>query len=282
MLGLSSMEVPMNVPMNEARGSSAAQSALWGARALDWAEGQESNHEPLYLDVLERLAIKPGGRLLDAGCGSGLFCALASKRGLRVSGFDATEPLLAIARTRAPEVDFRKGDLESLPYEAGSFDLVTGFNSYQYAADPTRALEEARRVVRPGGHVVIATWGRPDRCEAAAFLAALKPLLPPPRPGAGGPFALSDETALRTLATAAGLTPREVRDVSCAFAYPSLEAALRGLLSAGPTVAAIQTSGEEAVRDAVTRALEPFTSRSGAVRLENEFRYVVAEAVRAA
>jgi hypothetical protein len=125
--------------------------------------------------------------------------------------------------------------------------------------------------------VVIATWGRPERCEAAAYLAALKPLLPPPKPGAGGPFALSDETALRALATSAGLAPVAVHDVGCAFAYPSLDAALRGLLSAGPVVAAIQRSGEEAVREAVTRALEPFTSRSGAVRLENEFRYVVAE-----
>jgi hypothetical protein len=155
--------------------------------------------------------------------------------------------------------------------------VVTGFNSYQYAADPTRALTEARRVTRRGGQVVIATWGRPDKCEAAAYLAALKPLLPP-RPGAGGPFALSDETALRTLATSAGLGAKDVHDVPCAFVYPNQEAALRGLLSAGPAVAAIATSGEEAVREAVKRALEPFTSRSGEVRLENEFRYLVAEA----
>jgi SAM-dependent methyltransferase len=268
----------MNMPTNEARGSSAAQSALWGARAADWAKDQEANHEALYLDVLERVAIEAGSRVLDAGCGSGLFCALASKRGLRVSGFDATEPLLAMARTRVPDVDFRKGDLESLPYDAGSFDLVTGFNAYQYAADPARALAEARRVTRRGGRVVIATWGRPERCEAAAYLAALKPLMPPPKPGAGGPFALSDESSLRALATSAGLSPATVHDVACAFAYPSLDAALRGLLSAGPAVAAINASGEPAVRDAVTRALEPFTSRSGAVRLENEFRYLIAEA----
>jgi SAM-dependent methyltransferase len=268
----------MNMPINEARGSSTAQSALWGARAVDWAEAQEPAHEALYLDVLERVVIPKGSRLLDAGCGSGLFCALASKRGLRVSGFDATEALLAIARTRVPDVEFRNGDLESLPYEAGSFDLVTGFNAYQYAADPERALVEARRVTRRGGRVVIATWGRPDRCEAAAYLGALKPLMPPPKPGAKGPFALSDENALRTLATSAGLAPIAVHDIACAFAYPSVEAALRGLLSAGPAVAAIQTSGESAVRDAVIRALEPFTSRSGTVRLENEFRYLVAEA----
>src|SRR5262249_8916052 len=87
-------EGPMNMSMSEAFGSSAAQRALWGARAADWAEGQEPTHEALYLDVLERVAIQAGSRLLDAGCGSGLFCALASKRGLRVSGFDATEPLL--------------------------------------------------------------------------------------------------------------------------------------------------------------------------------------------
>jgi ubiquinone/menaquinone biosynthesis C-methylase UbiE len=268
----------MNVSTNPVRGSSVAQSALWGARAADWAEDQEANHAALYLDVLEHVALEAGSRVLDAGCGSGLFCVLASKRGLRVFGFDATEPLLAIARTRAPDVEFRKADLESLPYEAASFDLVTGFNSYPYAADPARALAEARRVTRRGGRVVVATWGRPNRCEAAAYLAALKPLMPPPKPGAGGPFALSDETALRALAESVDLAPTSVHDVPCAFEYPTRDAALRALLSAGPAVAAIETSGEEAVRDAVTRALEPFISRSGAVRLENEFRYLVAKA----
>jgi SAM-dependent methyltransferase len=253
--------------------TSTRQGRLWGARARDWAEGC---HEPLYNDVLERLPIGAGSRVLDAGCGAGRFCALAIARGARVVGIDAAEPLLVQARTHAPSADLRVCDLEALPFAAEEFDVVTGFNSFQYAGDPAAAVGEARRVVRSGGHVVIATWGRPEHCEAAAYFAALRPLVPAPPSGGGGPFALSDEAAFRSLATNAGLAPAGLRDVLCVFAYPDVETALRALLSAGPAVAAIETSGEATVRAALTRALEPFTSRTGAVRLENEFRYLVA------
>jgi SAM-dependent methyltransferase len=273
------MEVTVMDPREGAEaGSAFAQSALWGERAEDWAAVQEACSEPLYRDVLERVGIGAGVALLDAGCGAGMFCVLATERGAAVAGLDATPPLLAVARRRAPAADLREGDLEALPFPGGAFDVVTGFNSFQYAADPLRALREARRVARRGATVVVATWGRPDRCEAAAYLAALKPLVPPPKPGAGGPFALSDETALRALVSGAGLEPRSVHDVACVFAYADRATALRGLLSAGPPVAAIRHSGETAVIEAVTRAIEPFTSRTGAVRLENEFRYLVAKA----
>jgi len=275
------MEASMSVEPNvrvHSPGSRPLQSGLWGERATDWAEAQEACHETLYRDVLERLAIRGGTRLLDVGCGSGMFCSLALERGAEVRGLDATEPLLAIARTRAARADLRVGDLETLPYEAKSFDVVTGLNSFQYAADPVKALAEARRVTRSGGQVVVATWGRPERCEAGAYFAAMKPLMPPPKPGAGGPFALSDAGALEALAKGAGLTPMEIRDVPCVFTYPDLDTALRGLLSSGPAVAAIRTSGEAAVRQAVAGALEAFTSRTGTVRLENEFRYLVGAA----
>jgi SAM-dependent methyltransferase len=84
---------------------------------------------------------------------------------------------------------------------------VSGINAFQYATRPEVAAAEAARVVRHGGRVAIATWGRPDDCEAAAHLGALGALLPPPPPGAPGPFALSRPGALASLARAAGLQP---------------------------------------------------------------------------
>src|SRR5205814_1806979 len=125
-----------------------------------------------------------------------VFASLATKRGAKVTGLDAAAPLVEIARTRVPEGDFRVGELEQLPYADGSFDLVTGFNSFQYAAEPVNALQEARRVVRGDGRVVIAVWGKPEQCELADYLAALGALLPPPPPGAPGPWALSEDGAL--------------------------------------------------------------------------------------
>jgi SAM-dependent methyltransferase len=237
----------------------------------------EGEMRPLYEAVLRRLEVGAGTRVLDVGCGAGGFLELAASRGAVLSGLDATPELLAIARRRVPGAKIDQGDLESLPFGDASFDLVTGFNSFQYAANAVQGLREARRVVRDGGRVVVATWGRPEDCEAANYLAALKPLLPPPPPGAGGPFALSDESTLRALVENADLAPVVVADVDCPWKLPDLTVALRALMSSGPVVLAIRTSGEAKVRAAVTEAIAPYRTSDGGYRIENKFRYLVAE-----
>lgn len=80
-----------------------------------------------------------------------MAAALSASLGATVAGLDASEALLEIARERTPGGDFRRGDLEALPFEDDSFDLVTGFNSFQYAGNAAQALREAGRVTRPGG-----------------------------------------------------------------------------------------------------------------------------------
>jgi len=257
-------------------GSARIQSQLWSARARDWAEVQEATVLPLYQEVLTRTGIKPGTKLLDVGCGSGMLCGLAAERGSVVSGFDATPAFIDFAKSRVPHGDFAVGDMESLPYREATFDVVTGFNSFQYAATPVNALREARRVAARDALFVVAVWGRPGDCDAAAYLAALGKLLPPPPPGAPGPFALSDDAALRQLVSAAGMTPIEVNDIDCPWFYKDEETALRGLMSAGPAVKATQTSGEDSVREAVLTSMAPFLSKSGEYRLKNKFLYVVA------
>jgi SAM-dependent methyltransferase len=219
-----------------------------------------------------------GTSVLDIGCGAGLFCALASERGARIWGLDASDALVAIARGRVPHGEFQVGEMEALPYREQTFDVVTGFNSFQFAVNPVTALAEARRVARPGAPVVIATWGKPEHSEAAEYLAALRPLLPPAPPGAPGPFALSADGALAAFATGAGLAPQSVDEVECPLEYPDLETALRGLLSAGPAVRAIQVSGEDRVREAVVQALAPYRLSSGGYRLEHSFLFMVATA----
>jgi hypothetical protein len=119
-------------------------------------------------------------------------------------------------------------------------------------------------------------WGKPEDCEAAAYIKALGSQLPPPSPGAPGPFALSQEGALAALAKEAGLTPTTVRDVDADWVYPDLETALRGMLSAGVAVRAMRHSGESAVRDAVATAIAPFRAATGSYRLRNKSRFLLA------
>ncbi|HEY1800180.1 MAG TPA: class I SAM-dependent methyltransferase [Terriglobales bacterium] len=262
----------------EKRTTSVVNGRLWGSAAEDWAAFQEGVCRKVYVDAFDRVKLGPGTQYLDAGCGAGMAAQIARERGAQVSGLDASESLLGIARRRVPEGDFRQGELEMLPFEDNSFDLVTGFNSFQYAANPGAALAEAKRVARPGSSVVVMTWGKPEGMEAASLVAALRPLLPAPPPGAPGPFALSEEAALRGFATAAGLEPIEVVDVDCPWMYPDLATAMRGLGSSGVAARAAENSGKAKVDEAHKKALEPFRREDGSYRIGATFRYLMARA----
>ena len=259
-------------------GSASMQGDLWGDRIRDWADIQEGHSRPLFDDVLRASQVHPGIEHLDVGCGAGLAAYLSVQKGANVWGIDAAAGLVAIAKDRIPGGDFRVGEMEDLPYDDRSFDVVTGFNSFQYAADPVHALQEARRVSRPGATVVVATWGNPGDCEAAAYIQALGTLIPSPPPGTPGPFALSEEGQLAEFAAKAGLTPVRVKDVECPWTYSDLGTALRGLISAGPAVKAVRNSGEALVREALVQVLAPYRNASGVYRMENRFRYLIARA----
>ena len=258
--------------------SAGVNGRLWGMRASDWAEIQEGTVRPVYEAVFNHVGLYSGMQYLDAGCGAGMAAQIAAGRGASVHGLDAADELLDIARTRTPAGDFRLGEIEELPFASDSFDLVTGFNSFQYAANPVIALTEARRVAKPGAMVVVMTWGKPEGMPAAALLGALRPLMPPPPPGTPGPFALSDETALRAFATSAGLEPTSVMDVDSPWQYPDLETALRGLVSSGNVQRTIENTSETTVREAYAAALVPFRQPDGGFYIGATFRCLFARA----
>jgi cyclopropane fatty-acyl-phospholipid synthase-like methyltransferase len=105
-----------------------------GARPADWAVS-EDQQTPTYGATLERIALEPGQTVLDIGCGAGAFLRLVSEHGARACGLDASENLIAFARRRLPDADLRVGEMEALPYQDDTFDLVTGFNAFFFASD---------------------------------------------------------------------------------------------------------------------------------------------------
>jgi SAM-dependent methyltransferase len=267
--------------VDQAGGSATVQRDLWAERARDWAEVMEGWNGwgiPLYRQVLERLSVGSGTDLLDVGCGAGRFCRIAADRGAHVSGIDATVPFVEIARERTRGGDFRVGDMEALPWPDDSFDVVTGFNSFFFAADLVRALREARRVARPGGTVALTVFGRPERCESTPMFAALGQVLPSESGEDEDGPALHQEGVLESLAKEAGLVAREAGYLEVVEEYPDLDTLLRGYLAHGSVVRAVRSTDEPRVRDALSQGVGPLISASGGVRIEDEYRYLVASA----
>lgn len=257
-------------------GTAQVQGELWSAQARNWANFLEKFHAPLYKSVFDRVGVSRGTRLLDVGCGAGLAAQLAAELGAQVTGIDAAPAFIEIARERVMDGDFLVGDMEELPFAGASFDVITGFNSFQHAANPVAALKEAKRTARGGGQIAIVTWGKPQECEHAPVMAAIAALLPPSPIRTGGPFAFTEPGRLEALLEQAGLPAGESGEIASTFAWPDDETAWKAISSAGPTVMAVRYAGEEKVKQVVLDSLLPFRTSNGGYREENKFRYVIA------
>jgi SAM-dependent methyltransferase len=208
---------------------------------------------PVWSAVADVAEIGSGTTVLDVGCGTGGFCALAAERGALVHGIDGLPDRIERAQRLVPAGDFRVGLMEALPWPAGSFDVVTGFNSFQYAFDVETALREALRVSRPGGRLAVSKWGRPEDNEFFAFLGVL-----------GQPTAdLHDpvDAAFERL----GLTPEIDAHVPVVMEMADDEALAAALASAGGRASAAR----------VVEAAAPWRRPDGGYRFTNRMRYRV-------
>jgi ubiquinone/menaquinone biosynthesis C-methylase UbiE len=125
----------------------------------EWSETYDTRPNPVIqleapaVDAL--LAEVPAGIALDAACGTGRHSATLHRLGHRVIGVDASEAMLAKARAKAHEADFRLGRLEQLPVDDASVDLAVCSLALTHVAELTRPVVELARVLRPGGRLVI-------------------------------------------------------------------------------------------------------------------------------
>ena len=249
---------------------------LWGMRADEWALTEEQQL-PTYEAAIDRLGIGDGHRVLEVGCGSGVFLRAAADRGAAATGIDSSARVVGLPRARVPVAVSAVGDLQELPYQDHAFDVVAGFNSFFFAADMVAALREAGRVAKPGGEVVIQVWGRHGTCDLDAIKPIVRPFFPGADPNAPPPPDLAEPGLLEELASAAGLTPREAFDVSWAYVYDDQDALTRSLLAAGG-VGAAAGEREAEVRAALIDVLAPYRTADGGYRLGNAWHFLVATA----
>ena len=249
------------------------QTRTWGARARDWAEYQELQAKPLYEAILNKSNIKSSTTFLDVGCGTGLLCQMASNRGARVSGFDASEPMLKIANERVQNGSFILGDMTNLPYENNSFDIVTIINTIQLHEDPLSVLNECTRVSKRGGKLIIGTFGKPDECNTSSFIRAIQSLVSSVKKM--DPFAFSGKGELERLAENSGLSVLSTDSVDCPWNYASEEIMMKALLSPGLSEVAIETVGMTKVKETIQRSVSIYRTSARGYHIPNRFRYLI-------
>jgi SAM-dependent methyltransferase len=117
----------------------------------------------LFVPALVRAAgAKPGVRLLDLACGTGVAAQAAAEAGARVTGVDFSPAMLAAAQRLHPSLDFHAGDAEALPFADASFDAVVANFGIHHVEHPERAITEARRVLAGGGILAFTVWAAPE------------------------------------------------------------------------------------------------------------------------
>jgi Methyltransferase domain len=132
----------------------------------------------------------------------------------------------AAARELKP-ADLRVGPIERLPWRDESFDLVTGFNAFQFAGDFVAALTEAGRARR----VAICSWGRIEDRQVHAILAPLREVEPPPQDTSPyDPPPIGEPGVLEDLARRAGLDPERADEVEVPYEFPDRPTLERSLL----------------------------------------------------
>ena len=260
-------------------GSADVQGPLWGAEAGTWSKTQEPHHGPLFTAMLKATAVGPAMHVLDVGCGGGFSSGLAVERGAQVTGLDAAEGMIDHARAAVPDAEFHVGDMEKMPFEDHSFDVVFAGNAVQYAADLVSALREFRRVCKPGGQIVAGLFGPSEKVAFKSVFNALQQVAPPPPASAkpGGPFALSQPGLLAEKFEEAGLRVAATGNADCPFHYPNFEEFYLGTVrAAGPGQRILQLVEEQTLKSAVATAARPFTAADGSITIQpNVFIYVV-------
>ena len=214
--------------------------------------------------LLEAAEIQDGDRVLDVACGTGIVArraaSLAGVNGT-VVGLDINEEMLAVADETAAEIqasiEWRKGEATDLPFSDEAFDVVCCQQALQFFDDPEAAVGEMRRVLTPGGRVVLSVW-RPLGYQPG-YVALADALAQYIGADAGemmrSPFPVWDGEELRTLLRDASFDDVSVIIEIGSVRYPSVAEFVRREAASSPLAEPIATV-DRTVRDELIQEVE--------------------------
>jgi SAM-dependent methyltransferase len=212
---------------------------------------------------LDWLALAPGLRWVDVGCGNGAFTELILRHcaPVEVQGIDPSEGQLDYARLRpgAAGAVFRQGDAQALPYASDGFDVAVMALVIFFLPDPASGVAEMSRVVRPGGWVAAYGWdgevgGSPTQPLQDAIVEAGGEDVRPPS------YWASYRAHLRDLWTTAGLRDVEVRPITARRSFEDFESFWSATSGTGRpkiSLASLGPEGAARVKERLRAAMPP-------------------------
>lgn len=239
--------------------------------------------QPYAEDLAARLPVRPGMRVLEAACGTGIvterLVARLGGEGTLVAT-DLNEPMIAQARRRVPggaAVEWRPADATSLPFPDASFDAVVCQFGLMFFPDKAQGVREAFRVLRPGGLYLLSVWDTMDRSPAVRIThetaAAFFPDDPPRFYLA--PFSLADVEVVGRLLREAGFAEVQHTRVEKVGTSPSATEAARGLIQGNPIGAAIVERAPGALLEVEAEVARRLTAELGDRPVRNPMRAIV-------
>jgi SAM-dependent methyltransferase len=256
----------MTEPTLDADAFNAFEAAGWQRQAA----GYDDFFGPITMRLIEPLLdaaeVGRGARLLDVASGPGYVAAKAAERGASVGGVDIAEAMISLAHRLHPELEFRSGDAEALPFPDGSFDAVVGNFVMLHLGRPEQAAAEFARVLTAGGRVGLTVWDAPERARLLGVLidaVATVGASPPQDIPAGPPiFRFSDDGEFARLLRSQHLDDIEVRTIAFTHHVPSPDALWRGLLGGTVRVSALirrqPSEMQRQIRDAFDRIVRQY------------------------
>jgi SAM-dependent methyltransferase len=250
----------------------AFEAAGWSRRANTYGRVTGAITARFVDPLLDAALVGVGMRVLDVATGPGNVAAAAAARGAEPVGVDIAEGMLAVARREHPQIDFRPGDAEALPFANSSFDAVVGAFVLNHLPRPEVAAAEFARVLESGGRLALSIWDAPER---ARFIGLVRDAVaragepPAAGPPAGpDPFRFADDAQLRALLDNAGLEDVAVETVAVRHrvdgdAMDLWDGLLAGSVRSAAAVEGLRPAARERARAAFAELVAPHRVAGG-------------------